>query len=37
MDKVNEKLEEIDAKILALREAMKLDDVVVKTWFESEE
>jgi hypothetical protein len=36
-EKVNEKLDEIDAKVRALREAMKLDDVVVKTWFESEE
>jgi hypothetical protein len=36
-EKVNEKLEEINAKIMALQEAMKIDDVVVKTWFESEE
>ena len=36
-EKVTEKLEELDAKIRALQEAMKLDDVVVKTWFESEE
>ena len=37
MQKVNEKLEEITAKINALREAMEVQDVVVKTWFESEE
>jgi tetrahydromethanopterin S-methyltransferase subunit B len=37
MEKVNEKLDEIDAKVRALQEAMKLEDVVVKTWFESEE
>jgi hypothetical protein len=36
MDKVREKLEEIDAKIKALREAMKTQDVVIKTWYESE-
>jgi hypothetical protein len=37
MEIVGTKLEEIDAKVRALQEAMKLDDVVVKTWFESEE
>ena len=36
MEKVNAKLEEITAKINALREAMNVQDVVVKTWFESE-
>jgi hypothetical protein len=36
-ERVGNKLEEIDAKIRALQEAMKVDDVVVKTWFESEE
>ena len=37
MEKVQEKLDEIDVKMRALQEAMKLDDVVVKTWYESEE
>ena len=36
MEKVNEKLEEINAKIAALREAMNVQDVVVKSWYESE-
>jgi len=36
IQKVNEKLEEITVKINALREAMQVQDVVVKTWFESE-
>jgi hypothetical protein len=36
LDKVKEKLEEIDAKIKALKEAMKSQDVVIKTWYESE-
>jgi hypothetical protein len=36
-EKIADKLEEMDAKINAIKEAMKLDDVVVKTWFESEE
>ena len=36
MEKVNEKLEEIAAKIGALREAMNVQDVVVKSWYESE-
>jgi hypothetical protein len=35
-EKVNEKLEEINAKIAALREAMNVQDVVVKSWYESE-
>ncbi|MBI3602300.1 MAG: hypothetical protein HY209_05345 [Candidatus Omnitrophica bacterium] len=34
--KVNEKLEEITAKVNALREAMQVQDVVVKAWYESE-
>ena len=37
IEKVNGKLEEITAKINALRETMQIQDVVVKTWFESEE
>ena len=37
MERVNAKLEEIDAKLRALQEAMKVDDIVVKTWFESGE
>ncbi|NLE64364.1 MAG: hypothetical protein GX606_00390, partial [Elusimicrobia bacterium] len=37
LEKINDKLDEIDAKIRALQEAMKVEDVVVKTWFESEE
>ena len=36
MEKVNEKLEEINAKIAALREAMNVQDVVVKSYYESE-
>ena len=36
MEKVNEKLEEINAKIDALREAMGVQDVVVKSYYESE-
>jgi len=36
MEKVNDKLEEIAAKIAALREAMKVQDVVVKSYYESE-
>ena len=36
MEKVKEKLEEINAKIAALREAMNVQDVVVKSWYESE-
>ena len=35
LDKVNEKLEEITAKLNALQEAMNVQDVVVKTWYES--
>jgi hypothetical protein len=37
MEKVSDKLVEIDTKVQALREAMQVDDVVIKTWFESEE
>jgi hypothetical protein len=37
MEKVYEKFDEINVKIRALQEAMKIDDIVVKTWFESEE
>jgi hypothetical protein len=36
MEKVNDKLEEIRAKIDALREAMNVQDVVVKSFYESE-
>jgi len=36
MEKVNDKLEEIKAKIEALREAMNVQDVVVKSFYESE-
>lgn len=36
-DVVNDKLEEINSKVEALREAMGSQDVVIKTWFESEE
>jgi hypothetical protein len=36
MDAVNDKLEEIDAKINALKEAMDTEDAVVRTWFESD-
>jgi len=36
MEKVNEKLEEIDAKISALREALNVQDVVVKSYYESD-
>ena len=36
MEKVNEKLEEINAKIAALREAMNVQDIVVKSYYESE-
>jgi hypothetical protein len=36
-EKVSDKLEEINVKVRALQEAMKIDDVVVKTWFENEE
>ena len=36
MEKVNEKLEEIDAKIAALREALNVQDVVVKSYYESD-
>ena len=36
MEKVNAKLEEISAKLQALQEAMQVQDVVVKSWFESE-
>jgi hypothetical protein len=35
MEKVNDKLEEINAKIAALREAMNVQDVVVKSYYES--
>jgi len=35
-EKVFEKLDEINAKLNALKEAVEVDDVVVKTWFESE-
>jgi len=33
--KVFEKLDEINAKLSALKEAIEVDDVVVKTWFEA--
>ena len=36
MEKVNEKLEEINAKIAALREALNVQDVVVKSYYESD-
>ena len=36
MEKVNDKLEEIKAKIDALREAMNVQDVVVKSYYESD-
>jgi len=36
MEKVNDKLEELKAKIDALREAMNVQDVVVKSYYESE-
>jgi hypothetical protein len=36
MEKVNDKLEEIKAKIDALREALNVQDVVVKSYYESE-
>jgi hypothetical protein len=35
MEKVNDKLEEINAKIDALREALNVQDVVVKSYYES--
>jgi len=34
---VLEKLDEINAKLNALKEAIEINDVVVKTWFEAEE
>ena len=36
MEKVKDKLEEINAKIDALRDAMNVQDVVVKSYYESE-
>ncbi|MBL8014446.1 MAG: hypothetical protein JNN05_11425, partial [Candidatus Omnitrophica bacterium] len=36
LEKVHDKLEEIDATIKALKEAVKNKDVVIKTWYESE-
>ena len=36
MEKVNEKLEEINVKIEAIREAMNVQDVVVKSYYESD-
>jgi uncharacterized coiled-coil DUF342 family protein len=36
IEKVQAKLEEIDAKVKALNEAIKNKDVVIKTWYESE-
>ena len=36
LEQVHDKLEEIDAKIKALSEAVKSKDVVIKTWYESE-
>jgi hypothetical protein len=36
LEKVHDKLEEIDAKMKALKEAMQNKDVVIKTWYESE-
>jgi tetrahydromethanopterin S-methyltransferase subunit G len=36
IEKVHDKLEEIDAKVKALKEAMQNKDVVIKTWYESE-
>ncbi|HNV24578.1 MAG TPA: hypothetical protein PKH98_06800, partial [Candidatus Omnitrophota bacterium] len=35
-EKIKDKLEEIDAKVSAIRESMAQGDIVVKTWFESE-
>jgi hypothetical protein len=35
-EKVSEKLDEMDAKIRAIYEAMNVDDVIVKTWFTAE-
>jgi len=36
-DKIYEKLEEINAKINALKESVESEDVIIKTWFESSE
>jgi len=36
IEKVNDKLIEIDAKIQAIKESMSLDEVVIKTYFETE-
>ena len=36
LEKIHDKLEEIDAKMKALKEAMQNKDVVIKTWYESE-
>ena len=36
-ENVLEKLDEINAKLNALKEAVEVNDVVVKTWFEAEE
>jgi len=36
VEKVNDKLQEIDAKLSALKESIAEDDVIIKSWFESE-
>jgi len=35
-EKVQAKLDEINAKLSAIREAMETEDVVIKSWFEGE-